>query len=78
MPGDPSSLEVQGTALLKADDGSLDIDASIAQAAKQVAAGATDVRFGGSLPDDPQQAADEFTELVGAYRERAANSAPRL
>ena len=77
--GDPSSLEVQGTALLKrGDDGSLDIDASIAQAAKQVAAGATDVRFGGSLPDDPQQAADEFAELVGAFRQRAATSAPGL
>jgi len=77
--GDPSNLEVQGTALLKrADDGSLDVDASVAQAAKQVAAGATDVRFGGSLPDDPQQAADEFAELVGAFRERAATSAPGL
>jgi probable F420-dependent oxidoreductase len=67
--GDPSGLEVQGTALLKrADEGSLDVAASVAQAAKQVAAGATDIRFGGSLPDDPHQAADEFAELVSAFR----------
>lgn len=67
--GDPAALEVQGTALLRrSDDGSLDVDASLGPALKQVAAGATDVRFGGSLPDDPQQAGDEFAELVSAFR----------
>ena len=67
--GDPAGLEVQGAAVLKRrDDGSLDVDACIAPAARQVAAGATDVRFGGSLPGDPRQAADEFSELVHTFR----------
>ena len=67
--GDPAALEVQGTALLRReDDGSLDVDASLGPALKQVAAGATDVRFGGSLPEDPQQTRDEFAELVSAFR----------
>jgi probable F420-dependent oxidoreductase len=77
--GDATGLEVQGTALLKRTaDGSLDVNACIAQASKQVAAGATDIRFGGSLPDDPQQAANEFSELVSAFREQAASSASGL
>ncbi len=76
--GDPAGLEVQGTALLRrADDGSLDVDASLGPALKQIASGATDVRFGGSLPDDTQQAGDEFAELVSAFRERATPSVTR-
>ncbi|MGZ6780928.1 MAG: LLM class flavin-dependent oxidoreductase, partial [Mycobacterium sp.] len=64
--GDPSDLEVQGTAVLKRTaDGSLDVDASLAPVAKQVAAGATDIRFGGSLPEDPAQ----LSQLVSAFRE---------
>ncbi len=70
--GDPSELKVQGTAVLKKNaDGRLDIAASMAPVAKQVAAGATDIRFGGALPKDPQQAAEELSQLVGAFREIA-------
>jgi probable F420-dependent oxidoreductase len=70
--GDPSGLEVQGTAVLKkAADGSIDVDASIASVPSQVAAGATDIRFGGSLPDDPQRATEQLTQLVSAFKEIA-------
>jgi probable F420-dependent oxidoreductase len=68
--GDPTGLEVQGAgALVKNADGGIDIDASIAPVRAQVAAGATDIRFAGSLPKDPQQAADELSGLVRAFRE---------
>jgi probable F420-dependent oxidoreductase len=74
--GDPSGLQVQGTAVLKKKgDGSLDIDASVAPVAKQVAAGATDVRFGGSLPEDPRRAAAQLSQLVSAFRDVAPGSA---
>jgi probable F420-dependent oxidoreductase len=73
--GDPNGLEVQGTAPWKRTaDGSLDVDVCLATVGKQVAAGATDIRFGGSLPADPQQAADEFSQLVTAFREIAHGS----
>lgn len=68
--GDPSDLEVQGTAVLvRAADGSLDVDATVAPVQKQVAAGATDIRFGGSLLKDPHQAAAQLPRLVGAFRD---------
>ena len=73
--GDPRHLEVQGTASLKkAVDGSLDVDASIATVGRQVAAGATDIRFGGSLPKDPQQAGAQLAHLVSAFRDLAHNA----
>ena len=47
--GDPSDLQVQGSAaLVKTADGGIDVDASVSPVAKQVAAGATDIRFAGS------------------------------
>ena len=68
--GDPSDLEVQGTAVLKKDaSGAIDVDASIASVPKQVAAGATDIRFGGSPPSDITQAAEQLSQLVTAFRE---------
>ncbi len=68
--GDPSGLQVQGSAVLKkAADGSLDVDASVAAVRTQVSAGATDIRFGGSLPKDPQVAAAQLSQLVNAFRE---------
>ncbi len=68
--GDPSGLEVQGTApLKKTADGAIDVDASVAAVPKQVAAGATDIRFAGSPPNDPQQAADQLSQLVNAFRD---------
>jgi probable F420-dependent oxidoreductase len=67
--GDPTDLTVQGAAgLVRAADGGIDIDASIAPAAKQIAAGATDVRFSGSLPKDIGQASEQLSELVAAFR----------
>lgn len=70
--GDSSDLQVQGTAVLvKNSDGSLDVDKSIAPAAKQVAAGATDIRFGGSLSTDPERAAEQLSQLVSAFSEMA-------
>jgi probable F420-dependent oxidoreductase len=68
--GDPTNLEVQGTAVLKkGPDGAIDVDASVAAVPRQVAAGATDIRFGGSLPDDPAQATEQLSQLVNAFRE---------
>jgi probable F420-dependent oxidoreductase len=70
--GDPSDLQVQGAAALKkTPDGCLDIDASVAPVAKQVAAGATDIRFNGSLPAERPQAAQQLSQLVSAFSEIA-------
>ena len=67
--GDPTNLEVQGTAVLKKGaDGAIDVDASVASVAKQVAAGATDIRFGGSPPSDLAQATEQLSQLVTAFR----------
>jgi probable F420-dependent oxidoreductase len=67
--GDPSGLQVQGTAVLvKSTDGAIDVDASVASVPAQVAAGATDIRFGGSLPKDSRQAAEQMSQLVSAFR----------
>ena len=68
--GDPSELQVQGTVVLvKNADGAIDINASVAPVPKQVAAGATDVRFAGSLPRDLRQATEQLSQLVTAFRE---------
>lgn len=67
--GDPSALQVQGTALLrKASEGGIDVDASIAPVAQAVAAGATEVRFTGALPPQ-ERAVEQFSQLVAAFRE---------
>ena len=72
--GDPTNLEVQGSAALKkAADGALDIDACLAPVSRQVAAGATDIRFSGSLPDDLAQATEQLSQLVNAFREVTDN-----
>ena len=68
--GDPSDLEVQGAAALVKDaDGAIDIDATVASVPKQVAAGATDIRFAGSPPRDPRQATEQLSQLVSVFRE---------
>jgi probable F420-dependent oxidoreductase len=70
--GDSSGLEVQGTAALKMnDDGAIEVNASLARVPRQIAAGATDIRFAGSLPKDPAQAAEQLSQLVTAFREVA-------
>jgi probable F420-dependent oxidoreductase len=67
--GDPSDLQVQGTAMLKSDsNGVLDVDASVAVVPMQIANGATDIRFGGPLPKDLAQATEQLSELVSAFR----------
>jgi probable F420-dependent oxidoreductase len=67
--GDPTDLAVQGAAVFKKDaDGAIDVGASLAPVAKQVAAGATDIRFNGSLPKDIGQASEQLSELVAAFR----------
>ena len=68
--GDPSDLQVQGTAVLvKTADGAIDTEASVASVPKQVAAGATDIRFGGSPPRDLAQATEQLSQLVSAFRD---------
>jgi hypothetical protein len=72
--GDPTNLEVQGSAALKKGvDGTLDIDACVAPVSKQVAAGATDIRFSGLLPDDLAEATEQLSQLVSAFREMTDN-----
>jgi probable F420-dependent oxidoreductase len=67
--GDPSDLQVQGSAaLVKASDRSIDVAGSIAAVPQLVADGATDIRFAGTLPSDPAQASDVLSELVSAFR----------
>jgi probable F420-dependent oxidoreductase len=67
--GDPTDLAVQGAAALKRDaDGGIDVGASLAPVEKQVAAGATDIRFSGSLPKDVHQAQQQLSQLVAAFR----------
>ena len=73
--GDPTDLAVQGAAALKRDaDGGIDVGASLAPVAKQVAAGATDIRFSGSLPKDVHQAQQQLSQLVAAFRGITQNS----
>jgi probable F420-dependent oxidoreductase len=68
--GDPSNLQVQGAAALKkGPNGSIDVRASVASVPRQVAAGATDIRFAGALPTDPRQATEVMSELVSTFRE---------
>jgi alkanesulfonate monooxygenase SsuD/methylene tetrahydromethanopterin reductase-like flavin-dependent oxidoreductase (luciferase family) len=72
--GDPTDLAVQGAAALKRDaDGGIDVGASLAPVEKQVAAGATDIRFSGSLPNDVHQAQQQLSQLVAAFREITQN-----
>jgi probable F420-dependent oxidoreductase len=67
--GDPSALQVQGSAVLRRQaDGSIDVTASLATVPQQVADGATDIRFTGTVPDDPHRAAEQLSELVSAFR----------
>ncbi|MDT5220380.1 MAG: hypothetical protein QOF15_2485 [Mycobacterium sp.] len=68
--GDPSDLQVQGSAaLVKASDRSIDVAGSLAAVPQLVADGATDIRFAGTLPSDPVRASDVLSELVSAFRQ---------
>ncbi|OBK13347.1 TIGR03619 family F420-dependent LLM class oxidoreductase [Mycobacterium asiaticum] len=68
--GDPSGLQVQGSAaLVKGPDCTLDVRSSIATVAQLVADGATDIRFSGTVPRDPGRATEVLAELVSAFRQ---------
>lgn len=70
LGGDPTHLQVQGSAqLVKRDDGSIDARASVASAPQLVAAGATDIRFAGAFPTDLGEFTDVVSELVSAFRD---------
>ncbi|AEV76628.1 putative F420-dependent oxidoreductase, Rv2161c family [Mycolicibacterium rhodesiae NBB3] len=67
---DPSDLQVQGVArVAKGDDGSIDYAASAAAVPALVEAGVTDVRFPASLTANPDQALDQMSSLVAAFRD---------
>lgn len=67
--GDPGDLQVQGSvALRKGSDRSIDAQASVAGVPQMLADGATDIRFSGTLPDDPEQARECLADLVAAFR----------
>lgn len=67
---DPGDLQVQGSAaLVQGSDGSVDVRASVAGVPQIVAAGATDIRFGGALPADPDRARELLADLVAAFRQ---------
>lgn len=69
--GDPAGLQVQGTALLRRDsERGIDVGASVAPVGDLVACGATEIRFTGALPK-PENAAEQFSALVAAFREIA-------
>ena len=65
--GDPTDLQVQGTArIVRGDDGASDYEASMAVVPDLVAAGVTDFRIAAPLPE---VGADEsLTRLVNAFR----------
>ena len=68
--GDPTNLEVQGSAALKKrQDGGIDVDASVASVANQIAAGATDIRFGGTPSTGLAHATEQLSDLVAAFRD---------
>lgn len=65
---DPDGLRVQGSAVLvRGADRRIDVDASAAVVPRIVADGATDIRFSGSVPSDPEQAREMLAGLVGAF-----------
>jgi probable F420-dependent oxidoreductase len=67
--GDPSGLQVQGSAVLRRNrDRLIDVNTSMAPVPQLVAAGATEIRFTGSLPA-PDHAVEQFSQLVTAFRD---------
>src|SRR5262249_52599965 len=70
---DPSDLQVTGTLrLVKADDGSLDLDRTMEQVPTLAEAGLTDARAAFPLPDDPSARLDALSEIVATFRAAAA------
>ena len=72
---DPSELQVTGTLpLVKADDGSFDLDRTMEQVPAFADAGLTDLRGRFKLPDDRSAAVDELSRIVAAFRAAAGRS----
>jgi hypothetical protein len=72
---DPSGLQVTGTLpLVKADDGSLDVDRTMAQVPDLAAAGLTDLRMHRKFPADRTAALDELSGIVAAFRAAAGRT----
>src|SRR5438128_10339010 len=69
---DPEGLQVTGTLpLVKADDGSLDLDRTMEVVPKLADAGLTDLRVRFRLLDDRSAAIEEMSAIVGAFRAAA-------
>lgn len=70
--GDPNDLQVQGSAaLIKGPNRSIDVQTTVAHVRQILADGGRsvrDIRFSGTLPDDPGHAAEVLSELVSAFR----------
>ena len=60
--------------VVKADDGSLDLDRTMEQVPALAATGLTDLRGGFRLPDDPSAALDELSTIVAAFRAAAGRT----
>ena len=72
---DPEGLQVTGALrMVRADDGSLDLDRTMEAVPALAKAGLTDVRAGVRLPEDESAAVEELSELVGAFRAAAGRT----
>jgi probable F420-dependent oxidoreductase len=72
---DPEGLQVTGALpLVKAEDGSLDVDRTMEVVPKLAEAGLTDLRGGFRLPDDRSAAVEELSAIVGAFRAAAGRA----
>jgi probable F420-dependent oxidoreductase len=72
---DPSDLQVTGTLpLVKTDDGSFDLERTMAQVPGFAAAGLTDLRMHRKFPADRSAALDELSRIVSAFREAAGRT----
>jgi probable F420-dependent oxidoreductase len=72
---DPSGLQVTGALpVVKADDGSLDLDRTMAQVPALAEVGLTDVRGNFRLPEDRSARLDELTAIVAAFRAAAGRT----
>jgi hypothetical protein len=72
---DPEGLQVTGTLpLVKADDGSYDLDRTMEAVPKLADAGLTDVRIQFRLLDGSSAALDDLSEIVRAFRAAAGRA----
>jgi probable F420-dependent oxidoreductase len=70
---DPLGLRVVGSlALSEGQGGEPDLDRTMEQVPRQIAAGITDFTLGGKVPDSAAQGADVLPAVVEAFREAAS------